>query len=132
MKDSFTNNLNHLWKLFSRVLLQLIGKVIVVICTNATHWELEQNTWWKLPNRYCTNGSIKSFRLYCTWFINSQGLCLWLKWGNSYVFLLILKKKRAKSKNKRHPKFFPKHWSLEYLMGLSSVRSFLIYFLMTC
>ena len=58
----------------------------------------------KFPKRHGTNGSIKSFPLYSIWLINSKAICSWLKSGDNYVFLLILKKKTAKCKNRRYHK----------------------------
>ena len=55
---------------------------------------------WKFPKRHGTNGSIKSFRLYSIWLINSKAVCSWFKSGDNYVF----KKKTAKCKNRRYHK----------------------------
>ena len=52
MKDSFTNNLNHLWKLFSQVLLQLIGKGIVVIMYSEADLGLLQHPRWSPAVNY--------------------------------------------------------------------------------
>ena len=72
---------------------------------------MEESTPVKFPKRHGTNGSIKNFRLYSIWLINSKAIRSWLKSGNNYVFLLILKKKTAKCKNRRY------HKSLQILMS---------------